>query len=200
MDAAEQFTRNYLKQHALRAERFSKEEMCVSKTPDFRVLRQSELVAYCETKHIQYDDWLDEQLKEVLPLQIVGGLRPDPVFNRLTAHIHKAAQQLTAVNQNHDYPNVLVFVNSDIHCTFHGDLIGVLTGNFYAKDGEVEPIFELYSNGRIREEKLTVDLYVWWDCWKDARRPRLWFWRDSKHYTNVCTLFNSDPAAQRKVS
>jgi len=200
MDAAEQFAADYLKQHALGAERFSKEEMRVSKTPDFRVFRQTELVAYCEAKHVQYDDWLDEQLREARPLQVVGGSRPDPIPNRLSAHIHKAAQQFAAVNPGHDYPNLLVFANADEHCTFHGDLIGVLTGNFYARGGAVEPIFEQFSNGRIREEKLAIDLYVWWDCWKDAQRLRLWFWRDSKHYANVWALFDSDPAAHRKVS
>jgi hypothetical protein len=199
MDAAEQYAEAYLTGLSLRPERFSKEEMRLGKTPDFRVFSDSDLAAYCEAKHVQHDDWLDEQLKEARPLQVVGGLRPDPVFNRLTAHIHKAAQQFAAVNPNHAYPNILVFANSDRACTFHGDLIGVLTGNFYVEGGSVEPIFEQFSNGRIKYEKVTIDLYVWWDSWK-ADRPRLWFWHNSQHYGKVCALVGSDPAVHRKVS
>ena len=200
MDAAEQFAAEYLKQHSLRAERFSKEEMRLGKTPDFRVFRDAELAAYCEVKHVQQDVWLDEQLKEAQALQIVGGLRPDPIPNRLTAHIHRAAQQFTAVNPNHYYPNILVFANSDRTCTFHGDLIGVLTGNFYSKSGVVERVFEQFSDGRIKYEKVTIDLYVWRDSWKADERPRLWFWHNSLLYEHVCALIGSDPAGHRKVS
>jgi hypothetical protein len=158
-------------------------------------------VAYAEAKHIQQDDWLAKELKDAKPSQIVGGPRPDPIFNRLTTHIHNAAQQFASVNPNHAYPNLLFLVNSDDHCTFHGDLVGVLTGNFYAKGGVVEPIYEQFSNGRIREEKLTIDLFVWWDEWKvPEERPRMWFWRDSKYYVTVCSLVGSNPAAHRKVS
>jgi hypothetical protein len=53
MDEAEQFAAHYLKQHGLRAERFSKEETRVGKTPDSRVFKHTELVAYCEAKHVQ---------------------------------------------------------------------------------------------------------------------------------------------------
>lgn len=201
MELAEQLATDYLNGLGLVARRFTKEEMRAGKTPDFQLFRNADLVAYCEAKHIQYDDWLDKQLKEARPLEIVGGSRPDPVFNRLTSHIHQAAQQFAAVNPGRKLPNVLVLANSDKHCTFHGDLIGVLTGNFYAKGGAVEPIFEQYSSGRIRLEKQTIDLYVWRDCWTGAgQRPRLWFWENSPHYLRVCTLVGSDTAQHRKVS
>lgn len=133
-------------------------------------------------------------------MQFVGGLRPDPVFNRLTAHIHKAAQQFAAVNPEHDYPNILVFVNEDRMCNFHGDLIGVLTGNIYCKSGAVDSIFEEFSNGRILYEKMIIDVFVWQDQWKNDTRPRHWYWRNSRHYADVSALFGSDPAAHRKVS
>src|SRR5580692_9805742 len=127
MDAAEQFAADYLKRHNLRTERFNKKQMRVSKTPDYRVFKGADLVSYCEAKHVQHDDWLDKKLAEAQPLQLVGGPRPDPVFNRLTTHIHTAHKQFIAVNPDHDYPNILVFANSDAHCTFTNDLLGVLT-------------------------------------------------------------------------
>ena len=174
--------------------------MRVSKTPDYRVFKEADLAAYCEAKHVQYDRWLDEQLAEAQPLQIVGGLRSDPIFNRLTAHIHTAHKQFIAVNPAHDCPNVLVFANSDRHCTFTGDLLGVLTGNFYGEGEVVEPIFQQFSDGRIMCEKMTIDVYVWWDTWKSDQRPRLWFWRNSQHCADTSTLLGSDPATHRKVS
>jgi hypothetical protein len=157
MDIAEQWAEDYLKKLSLQPARFSKQEIRQGMTPDFRVFKQRGLVAYCEAKHVQRDDWLDEKLEAGQPspdgLRTVGGLRSAPIFNRLTAHIHKAAQQFAAVNPNHDFPNILVFVNSDSHCNFKDDLVGVLTGNFYGKGGVVEPIFEPFSNGRIMYEK-----------------------------------------------
>lgn len=198
MNAAERFAEDCLKNLSLRPERFSKQQMRSGKTPDFRVFKETDLVAYCEAKHVQHDDWLDDQLKTAPSLTLVGGSRPDPVLNRLTGHIHKAAQQFIAVNPKRLYPNILVFANSDTVCTFHGDLIGVLTGNFYGASGVVEPIFNEYANGRIREEKMTIDAYVWWDCWKNAQ-PRIWFWRNSPHYASICSILRSDPAAHRKV-
>ena len=71
------------------------------------------------------------------PLQIVGGLRHDPTFNRLAGHVHEAAKQFHAVSADHEFPTVLVFSNSDTHCGFT-DLLSVLTGNFYADGGTVE--------------------------------------------------------------
>jgi len=199
MNVAEQFAEDFLKERSLRPERFSKQQMRIGKTPDFRVIKDNDLVAYCEAKHVQHDEWLDDQLKGVPPVTLVGGPRPDPIFNRLTAHIHKAAQQFVAVNPVRQYPNILVFANSDSQCTFQGDLLGVLTGNCYGAGGVVEPIFQEFSNGRIREEKLTIDVYVWQDSWKNAQ-PRLWFWRDSRHYASICGILGSDPVAHRKVS
>lgn len=200
MNLAEQIAEDYLKSARLSPERFSKQQTRTGqKTPDFRVFKEANLVAFCEAKDIQQDDWLSSQLKTAPPLTLVGGSRPDPIFNRLTGHIHKAAQQFIAVNPKHLYPNILVFANSDSACTFHGDLLGVLTGNFFGADGTVEPIFENFSNGRIRDEKMTIDVYAWWDCWKKPLKPRLWFWENSPHYASVCAILGSDPAAHRKV-
>jgi hypothetical protein len=171
--------------------------MRASKTPDYRVLKSADLVACCEAKHVQYDEWLDKQLVDAQPLQLVGGARHDPIFNRLTTHTHEAHKQFIAVNPRHDHPNILVFANSDRHCTF-SDLLGVLTGNFYGAGGVVEPIFKEYSDGRIMFEKMTIDVYVWWNDWQAVER--LWFWRNSQHYANVSALLDRpDCASQGKL-
>jgi len=195
----EEFAVEWLTRHGLRAERFTKLEMRQSKTPDFRVFKSTEFAFYCESKHVQYDEWLDRQLANAQPLEIVGGLRHDPIYNRLADRIHDAAKQFEAVNPDHEFPNVLIFTNSDTHCGFP-DLLSVLTGNFHAEGGVVDPIFKHISEGRIREEKLTIDLYVWLNEWKGKQQKgSLYFIAGSKHYVGLSAVLGSNPANHRHV-
>src|SRR5213595_3426775 len=118
MNIGEQYSADFLARRDFRTERFARAEMASSKTPDFRVYKGSDFTFYCESKHVQHDDWLDKQLATAAPLEIVGGARPDPIFNRLTVHIHEAAKQFGAVNPDRGVPNVLIFTNSDAQCGF----------------------------------------------------------------------------------
>lgn len=90
------------------------------------------------------------------PLTIVGGLRHDPAFNRLSSHIHQAAKQFQSVNPGREYPNLLVFTSSDRGCMFT-DLISTLTGNFYAEGGAVELILRVLqiAASRLKNTRLT---------------------------------------------
>jgi hypothetical protein len=195
----EEFAIEWLARHGLRAVRFSKAETRQGKTPDFRVFKGTEFVLYCESKHVQYDEWLDKQLANAQPLEIVGGVRHDPIYNRLADRIHDSAKQFEAVNPDRQFPNVLIFTNSDTQCGFP-DLLSVLTGNFQAEGGVVDPIFEQISEGRIREEKLTIDLYVWLNEWKGKQQKgSLYFNAGPKHYVALSALLGSDPANHRRV-
>jgi len=199
LNPGEQFAIAFWAKHGFEAVRFGKAEMRKSKTPDFRIFKEDQFILYCEAKHVQYDGWLDEQLATPKPLGLVGGLRHDPVFNRLSSHIHLAAQQFDAVNHDQEFPNILVFTNSDSHCGFP-DLLAVVTGNFYAESGAVESIYKNISDGRIREEKLTIDLYVWFNEWKGSQQKgSSIFNRGSKHYAVLCALLGSDPSGHRRV-
>ncbi|GAC1440521.1 MAG: hypothetical protein NVS1B11_32350 [Terriglobales bacterium] len=103
------------------------------------------------------------------------------------------------MNHDHEYANVLVFTNSDAHCGFP-DLLAVLTGNFYAESGAVEPIYKNISEGRIREEKFTVDLYVWFNEWKGPEQEGSYYFNNgSRHYATLCSLLGSDPTRHRSV-
>src|SRR5260370_42512720 len=133
VNVAEQFAEDYLRKHSLRPERFSKLEMRTGKTPDYRVFRDTGLVAYCEAKHLQRDDW-------------AGGLRSDPIFNRISNHIHEAVQQFNAVNPDRACPNILVFANSDTISDAR-DLDSVITGLFRVAGGADEAIYAQYSDG-----------------------------------------------------
>lgn len=199
MNPAEMLACEALSEHGMRAERFAKHEIGRTRTPDFRVFRADELVSFCEAKHIQHDAWLDNKMRNARPLEIVGGGRPDPIFNRLATHIHEAAQQFEAVNSAHTCPNILAFANSDHLCEFL-DLIRVLTGNEYTDTGEVDPIFTQYSEGQIKMEKYRIDLYLW----KDIRiggdpRVRYFYVESSLHYKRLCELFGSDPRNHRHI-
>jgi hypothetical protein len=190
MDQNELVAAEFLTQRGLRAERFTKEEQRRGKTPDFRVFRADELACYCEVKSIDQDMWLDAQLAAAPPMTIVGGGRHDPTFNRLTDDIHEAVKQLNAVNPDVQYPNLVVFVNNDVKCGVM-DLLGVTTGNFFAADGKRIPIYRCYSEGRIRDEKYRIHLYVW--VTPGVREQFLFNRAHEAHFNRLCALFQVDP-------
>ncbi|HVN38318.1 MAG TPA: hypothetical protein VMW19_09145 [Myxococcota bacterium] len=161
----------------LRAVRFTKEEMRDRKTPDFRVFRDSEFAFYCEVKEVAQDDWAE------------GG-RPDPIFNRLVADIHTSVKQFKSANSDRRDPNVLAFVNNDNRCDYL-DLLAVTTGQFFAADGSNDPIYRQFSEGRIRDEKFQVDLYLWFDSFKADQFLFNVF--DARHLDRLCGYLSVDP-------
>jgi len=197
VDAAEACAVDWLAEKQMRAERFSKGEMRQSRTPDFRVFRGGEFLFYCEVKHVEQDRWLEMHADGALPGQIVGGARPDPTFNRLTDDIHNAFQQFDAVNPGRQSPNVLFLFNSDRQCGMT-DLLAVLEGNLYAADGVVEPCFRNYSEGRIKDEKFAIDLYIFWNCRK-VKKPQYYWTGGSRFYAQLCEYFGSDPTSHRQL-
>jgi hypothetical protein len=66
--SGEGFAEAYWDRRGLKAERFTPGEIGQGKTPDFRVFKSGELVAFCEAKHAQHDDWLDKKLEAAKPL------------------------------------------------------------------------------------------------------------------------------------
>jgi hypothetical protein len=140
-------------------------ETAAGPTPDFRVTRGSELVAFCEVKSPR-DDWFDEQLAGAAGAQfgqLVGGGRKDPTFNRLARHIEKASTQFDAVNGSHAVPNILVFVNHADESDWR-DLWETVTGTFYVENGKRYVTMAHISEGRIAQAKQEVDLYLWIDA------------------------------------
>lgn len=186
MDPDEERVKSYLQGRGFTPERFSKLETRSGKTPDFRVSRNGVFVFYCEVKSSPKDRWLDKLLEGAVPGEVVSDFRNDPIFNRLTADIHEAVKQFDAVNKGEKHPNVLVLVNHDNTCGFN-NLLTVLTGNFYADNGTVHPIFRQFSDGRIKDEKGNIHLFVWLD---DHKPDRLLFGQtDETHLTTLCAIF-----------
>jgi len=177
---------DYLNEKDLVCTRFSKTEKRHGKTPDFRVFKDDQFKFYCEVKSIIKDQWLDKQFEASPEKVIVGGVRNDPIFNRITSDIRSAVKQFDAVNPKMEYPNVLSLVNHDDMCGFL-DLVGVITGNFIAEDGKDYPIYHHFSDGRIKNQKERIHLFIWIDEFKPNR---LFFNQSSEmHYLDLCNLF-----------
>jgi hypothetical protein len=183
----EQAVADFLSKRGLRVQYFSKEEAQLGKTPDFRVFRNNEFVMFCEAKHLQCDDWLCKRLDHVSPGQIAGGVRVDPIFNRLTNYVHEAVKQFTSVNPKHEHPNTLFLANSD-RVSDVLDLIAVLDGMSRAESAV--SIYTRCSEGRIRKEAFTIDLFLWWNVWMNNEPQRVW--HPSIHHQRVCDLLGCD--------
>ncbi len=188
---AENKVSDFLVSYGLSTERFSKKEMESGKTPDYKVSLNGNLTHYCEVKNSEKDKWLDKLLDQAEPGEMVGGLRKDPIFNRLTAHIHKARKQFDAVNPEEEYPNVLVFYNEDKNCGFL-DLLAVTTGNFFAERVGVFPIYKNFSEGRVKNDIERIHLFIW----LDAHKPHRFLFNtiNSKYQKELCTIYGFNPS------
>jgi hypothetical protein len=186
MNADEKRVAKFLLERKFLAAPFLKSERRAGKTPDFRVSTAAGFAFFCEVKSVERDAWPDARLGTATPREIVGGIRNDPVFNRLTDDIHTAAGQFDAVNPSTTHPNVLAIVNHDKGCGFL-DLIAVVTGRFVADDGSMDFIYGQFSEGRIRTEKQRIHLYVWLD---DFKPEQLMFSQSSTlHHEQLCSWF-----------
>ena len=179
---------------------FAKNEMRDLKTPDFRLSRDGEEVALCEVKSFQRDEWLEDQLKNAPPGELVGGLRPDPIFNRISNAVHTAYKQFQSVNSDHRLLNFLLLVNHDTSAK-PADLDRVLTGYEDPLHGGFDPTCLQFSEGRIREEKSKIDLYVWLDFLKpDHTRIRRYFFGNPETRGSVCDLLGIDPSQIKNIT
>jgi hypothetical protein len=176
---------------------FAKDEMRDFKTPDFRLSLGGVEVALCEVKSFQRDSWLEDQLKNAPDGELVGGLRPDPVFNRISNAVHTAYKQFDSVNPDHRLLNFLFFANHDTSAK-PDDLDRVLTGYENPRMGLFEPTCAQFSEGRIREEKYKIDLYVWFDGRINSREYRVL--GNPKTQERVCDLLKIDLARVKKLS
>jgi len=89
---------------------YVKDTMKHGKTPDFKIMRNGRLCFFCEVKSMKRDEWAEElgtRDEWVGDVRRALGVRPNPIYNRLTDDIHIAVQQFDAVNANQLFPNVL---------------------------------------------------------------------------------------------
>jgi hypothetical protein len=174
----------------LTLQRFTRAETLSGRTPDFRVFKSGGLVAFLEVKSPR-DGWLEFLIDNAKPLQIVGGRRHDPTFNRIGRHIEKAATQFDAVNGDRTVPNILAFVNHDKASSF-ADLREALTGMFHAEGGERFETMLHISEGRLAKPKRLIDLYIWIDSRR--RRVQGYFFKElnPERLSGICELLGLD--------
>jgi hypothetical protein len=192
----EKIAQDFLLEQSLQAERIGKKKGNRSKSPDFRVFKDDRFVFFCEVKTINKDRWLDDLMASTSPGQIVGGGRDDPRYGRIANKIHEAVQQFKSVNPEWIHPNVLIFINHD-DCCGPLDLIAVTSGYFLADNGSRHKIFGKFSDGRIKEEKFKIDLYIWLDS--NKRKFYLFNFANKKHLRELCTLFSVKQSSIKEV-
>jgi hypothetical protein len=101
------------------------------------------------------------------------------------------------VNPRCEYPNVLAFVKHDFEAGMP-ELIAVLTGNDYTKGGSILPWYRKYSEGRIREEKTRIHLYLWFDE-NEPEPKKFWMQSSQDHHSALCRYLGVDPALVKQI-
>jgi hypothetical protein len=132
-------------------------EKTKTKTPDFGILRETDLVAYCEVKSPQ--DVFDERVGDAI-LKGRGGVIETGYGNDyrqgrcIARAAQKAVAQFVAVNPAHLLPNIMVIVNHDSF-SLEDDFTQLITGELGALGRVGKP---------LRDDIPEIDVYVWMDA------------------------------------
>lgn len=161
-----------------------------NKSPDFKVMRDGELKAYCELKSPR-DDRVFAVPKDLKPGEIRREIRENSAAHALARLIEKAAAQFDAVNLNHAQPNILVIVSharlrgpKDLHLAIAGlPVPGGGTGFLL-----VDPNEKDFKKAWAKQRKL----------WDAARKIDLFYWIDA-HTKTVRYVINNDGAKRREA-
>jgi len=196
MKKDEQRVADFLKGFGLAPKPFIKEEKGRQKTPDFRVFKDEAFAFYCEVKSIKKDEWLNKLLEKAPSGINVGGARHDPIPNRISNDIHTATKQFDSVNPAVKDPNVLALVNNDTNCGFT-DLFEATSGCFWAEGNNFYPSLKNISEGRIKEEKWRIHLFLWLDSFKSDQF--MFTFVDDRFVNILCSYFGKDPNKIKKI-
>lgn len=182
MKDTEEIVKYWLREFSLAPERYTKKERRSGiKTPDYKVYKEQQLQFFCEVKAV-----VDNCDKE-----------NDTTPNQITDDIHNAFKKFRDVNKNHSIPNVLAFVNRKM--TAGVDYLeDVLTGHWYMDSGKAYPFYVYYSEGRIRNEKSEIDLYLWFE---ESDKVKFRFSCAGKdHFEHLCHLFGISASKVKSVN
>lgn len=138
-------------------EPYGRGELNRGKTPDFKLMKDGQLVGYCEVKSL-----FDPGEIENPPEGKMAVRKNLPYYRKLGQHVRGAVQQLDAVNGSRETPNVMVFVShtSDIE---RKDLIATIAG-LPIPGGP--PLFMLgrKMQGQVCDAARKIDLFLWIDA------------------------------------
>jgi hypothetical protein len=165
-------------------QKFSKEEMAKGKTPDFKLIKDSQLCGYCELKSPK-DDWTFEFQNK--PGELVMKSRQVPTSNNLTRQVESAVEQFDAVNPDHELPNVLVLVNHAAgRTTSH--LHEALAGLPVPGGPPLLPL-KLDHQKEVWKAARRVDLFLWVDPQERSWKPLYVSNASPVHRATVLSLF-----------
>ena len=149
-------------------------------TPDYELVVEGKRCAVLEAKRLERAPRTPENGWRVSRHgPITRATREDNGPSRVTALIHKACRQFSAFSD----PKILAFVNDenmldalDMEEAFNGSL-------YYGNEqiGYANTSSAKIANGRIREEKKNIDLFIWMDRYK-TRNPVFRFATDTGHH------------------
>jgi large subunit ribosomal protein L30 len=128
------------------------------KTPDFKLMKDARLSAYCEMKSPR-DDYIFEMPPDGGP-----AIRKNvPFYRKLGRHVRDAAQQLEAVNPDRKLPNIVAFVS---HCPDieRRDLIATIAGLPVPDSNRRVPLLGRKLQEQVIEAARKVDLFLWVDA------------------------------------
>jgi hypothetical protein len=156
-DADHRIVQHFFALRGLLAEAIRK---AVRKTPDFKISRDAQLVAFCEVKSPQ--DIFTERVNSAITSGHAGVIETGYGNDYRQARCieraaRKAASQFAVANSTHSVPNILMVVNHDAHADDE-DFVQTLTGTLQGR--VVAPGMQ----NTIPE----IDLYAWLDQ-KDRR-------------------------------
>jgi len=190
MNRDENTVRDFLKEHSLIAEKFSKKEKNQSRTPDFRVFKKNELVFCCEVKSIEQDSFDELVLKH----GFYSRAGKNPIDDIISKKIHEAYRQFSAVNKGCNLPNVLVFVNHERTFQWkYGALQRVVGEVILLIDGRYLHVGNRAIDGRIKTEKFDIHLYIWIDVFRNTEPLFLFLQSNKTHYYDLCKYFDKEP-------
>jgi large subunit ribosomal protein L30 len=161
-------------------EPYDKAALNRGKTPDFKLMKDGELVGYCEVKSL-----FDPEVLQDPPEGAMAVRKNLPFYRKLGQNIRGAVEQLDAENPDHDRPNVMVFVSHTPEIE-RKDLIATIAG-LPLPDGK--PVFMLgrKMQGQVCEAARKIDLVIWIDATTGTCQHLTV--ADAKHCTTALGVF-----------
>lgn len=157
MDINETKALDFFNTYSLEAEKIPESTVSGIKNPDFKVFSKSTFVFFAEVKTLYPDTRLDEKLGTVATFIAVDV--NESAYNKIASNIKNAGKQFTSANPNHEYPNVLVFIDNrdcgvdDLHLVLEGIKTSSLSINVI--DANVRAQMQAGAN--------QIEAYVWLD-------------------------------------
>ena len=170
----------FLAERGLVAERIPK---TTAKTTDFKILRNSQVVAFCEVKSPQdvFQERVTAAILQASEGQYGGVIESGTVsrqYRCMERAAKKAAAQFNSVNPSHAIPNILMIVNHDT-TSYEEDFEEAVTGYFNGVRTIVKS---------LREEIPEIDAYVW----LNAGARNLMFWQQNCFRDTIIDLLKPD--------